>query len=315
MSNEMPEERPKPEREPPYLSNGGLEKPSVSWKAISPKYYSHFVIGARIATLVALGLTIAGIFQSNKLVKISREVLEQASTRYIGRFPDNIDEITNLISRAEHDVLIMTDVAAYGHFSNHSHFQKYLRALDAKAEDSEVIVRVAVYSEKMWKSNIPSFFAGRDLEEDLKNAPRIEPYWKDLRYREGSGRYTFDSITNHCHLMQRLWEDELFYRKLVPGIDYQVPVPIPLRAWVIDHKEAIFSLQAVENIVDEKAAERFDPTDPACADLVVDPVQRIAGEVSFLTRDGSLVAAVLDLINNYAPMREVESEGVADEEK
>lgn len=262
-------------------------------------YYRYLVNGARVATLVALALTIAGVFQSNSLVGISRELLEKASTQYIGNFPDNLDEITSLVARAEHDIFIVTDVAAYGHFSNHDQFKKYVRALREKADSDGFKVTVAVYDEKTWKSTIPSYFAKTPLQ-DLLRSPRTESYWNDVEYREENSTFKKGTISNHCQFLQRLWEDELFYRKWVPGVSREVPVELPIRAWVIDRKEAIFTLQAVDSEQADLDSAFFPPDDPACNDLVMNQVRRTAGEVSFLTRDGSLVAAVLDLIENYA---------------
>lgn len=53
----------------------------------------------------------------SSLQKISSEISESISTKYVGNFPYNMDEMVKLIPKTEKSLTIICDVPAFGHFS------------------------------------------------------------------------------------------------------------------------------------------------------------------------------------------------------
>jgi hypothetical protein len=80
---------------------------------------------AIVAVFFAIAQFLDAKRQSGDLVEIQRAL----STRNIGVFPDNLEEIIKLVSNAKHHLYILTDFVAYGQYSAPGLFAKYMDAL------------------------------------------------------------------------------------------------------------------------------------------------------------------------------------------
>jgi len=77
---------------------------------------------------IALVQTIFSWIQTKQL----GEITENIYTRYLGKFPSNISDITENLDKAQDSILILSDMPGYGVYSSSKGFEKYYDLLNEK---------------------------------------------------------------------------------------------------------------------------------------------------------------------------------------
>jgi hypothetical protein len=119
----------------------------------------------RILALIAIVAGVVAVVYETKLhngfkeqhSKIEQIVLS-VHTAYVGRFPENLDRLANLIAnlREDEELLILVDFLGYGHYSAPEKYDRYVKAmLNSKSK-----IRMLIYGEDSAKATITAQFQG-----------------------------------------------------------------------------------------------------------------------------------------------------------
>jgi hypothetical protein len=100
---------------------------------------------------------------SGKMEQIARSM----STRYIGMFPRDMDEIIDVIGLADQELFVVSDFADYGSYSRPETYQRLFEAL-TKARGKGVCIRWLVYGEKPARETILRQFNEADFTDNSK---------------------------------------------------------------------------------------------------------------------------------------------------
>jgi hypothetical protein len=228
--------------------------------------------------------------------KKMRSVADQMATRFAGNFPKNLNEINQVISKAEKTVDVMSDYVGYGHFSNPHQFNKYFRQL-LDMPSRNIQVRMLVYARKEAEQMHETQFVSSDLKEPPQWAKLKEfcnryennfdsPLWEKIRRCDGKIKdrnekmknglqpteqesAELDTELNHLRpeFDRLMFDRQLMYIKdlLQHGVEIRkTGEKLPFFMWCEDGHEAVFTF-----LHETSKAER---------------------EVSFRTRDSRFVA-------------------------
>lgn len=198
-----------------------------------------------ILTIVGLVLTIVGlmlaIYQYRQAVAQEDRITQIAnaiSTKNIGPFPNNITYINDLIRGTKHSLWVMTDIPAYGQFSNPAGYSDYRGNMDKIAHPkSGIELKLLVYnSERRSQAFADQFKRIEDFKEFQKQ-DRFKNYfdfWKKTKpvpnnKKELRAILEAEHLDLKCHLAKL-------------GVElHETGTTLPLFVWVSDEKEAIFS--------------------------------------------------------------------------
>ena len=106
------------------------------------------LINSPIVGIMGLLFTVIALSFSLWQISEARKITDSISTRYIGEFPDFIEQINDLLSEAKEEIIIMTDVLGYGMYSNPEGFHKYLSIIEKKASE-ECSIKFVVYNKSL----------------------------------------------------------------------------------------------------------------------------------------------------------------------
>ena len=100
--------------------------------------------------LIGLIITVIALSLSVRQLSDAKKITDSISTRYIGEFPEIVEQINDLLLQAKEEIIIMTDVLGYGMYSNPGDFHKYLSIIEKKAGD-ECDIKFVVYDNSLLK--------------------------------------------------------------------------------------------------------------------------------------------------------------------
>lgn len=210
--------------------------------------------------LVATGL----LAQIAWVVAQSVEERKLTTTQYVGAFPGNMKVINEVIGRAKTRLLILTDYASYGGWSDPVANQTYKRLITERAVGN-VDVQIIRYDPRKAREETGRQFKQYSIEQILAS-----PSWQ--RFKD------FHSIRDQVKSMDAFIEHLMKYndhcatefgnsRVAVNTINETVPIFL----WIRDEEECVFSLSP--------------------------DVQ--SREISFCTRDKSLIDQFINLYQIY----------------
>lgn len=93
------------------------------------------------------------LYHTVELTQISSAL----STRYLDRFPKNIDHVTEFILESNDRLLIQTDIYAYGVFSHPHGWDRYRSAIEKK--QSDIPIEIHCYSNSMTRTQLVRQFS------------------------------------------------------------------------------------------------------------------------------------------------------------
>lgn len=124
----------------------------------------------RILALVGTAAGVLAIYYETKLHNSVEEIISALPTRYVSRFPLNLDDAKQVISAAEHDdeLIILTDFLGYGYYSCPSKFDEYLKAIKNASEKARV--RILIYGKQEAGKVLDTQLSFADYQNVLKNS-------------------------------------------------------------------------------------------------------------------------------------------------
>ena len=173
------------------------------------------------------------------LEQLSEVISESISTRYVGNFPDNMNEMIKLIPTTQKRLIIVCDVPAFGHFSNPEGFRQYNLALQTllNRTSKKPEITLVNYDLKRRLNNSANQFKMPVHElrksESYKN---YFNYWGDDRKEP-----KVENLEDFCSwldMRHRRFQDDLEEK----GVRvYETSKDLRAFIWIVDDREAIFS--------------------------------------------------------------------------
>lgn len=189
-------------------------------------------------TVLGLALAAFQIFQANKQGADIKEIAGAISTQYVGTFPDNIEPIVKLIESTRKILWIVTDVPAYGHFSQPGAHAAYWQAIEKfLPARPDKVFRILSYNSKARRRFAPEQINVKDLEElkRRESFKRFYEFWPKKAYPT--------KLDDFFENLER--ENVEFLRQLIrlgaEPYETTTDSPLPVFMWLSDDRQAIFS--------------------------------------------------------------------------
>lgn len=203
---------------------------------------------------------------NEEIQKILAELRGELQTRYIGRFPDFIPSIVNVIRGATRELTIFCDLPAYGVVSNPPWYVQYRDAIQDKMQDHAVKVRILHLDAPARRAALEAQF-GELWRSNMKAKAFLERFGEDV---QSIAKDTFlDLIESE---QSKALEA---FQMVSAGRDIKVTeihAIMPMYFWIADRNRAVFALT------------QFD---------------RAAHEVAFLTTSENLIKAMGGIYKRY----------------
>jgi hypothetical protein len=184
---------------------------------------------AMIAILFAVVQFVDARLQERKMTLIAQSM----TTRFIGLFPKNMKEITDVLNGADAHLDVMVDFVGYGHYSNPQGFDSYFNDLLSKRPKADF--RMIIYGEGPAATSQTSQF---DFDHE-KTSQRFNAFFRQVH----SGRKVpstpqeFDSALND-------YQNEYKKRLCDKGVEIRtINHSLLFFLWLEDNEQAVFSFQ------------------------------------------------------------------------
>ena len=198
-----------------------------------------FSWAAQLGTALSLVLALYQLRQVGSTNRSLRDISESMSTKFIGKFPDHIPEITKLLRTAKKKVTIVCDLLGYGYYSSPEQYQQYRAAVLGLSSD--VRVKITVYGRER-----ASRAAREQLGTSFDDIRRSSTYKNYVKYYN----IAFTEAPNNIDEFYDLW-DENYTRhysdfNIKDIMIHQVKnKAIPVYFWIVDDRVAVFSFPSL----------------------------------------------------------------------
>jgi hypothetical protein len=212
--------------------------------------YIHFTAtwgNAEILAFIAIVFALMQFLDARDEEGRLGKIAGQMSTQVIGTFPENLDDVAELIGTARTSIDIVVDFFSYGQYSAPQAFQKYLNALKLAAKKSKMKFRIAAYNSDLAKGQIKAQFSEPEFGQE-----REEDRFKDFcRKAMDCGRKKPANSEDFCELLQDFdqvhmnsLKNDLRDPKNLQKVDRGKT--LTLFVWLVDDREAIFTFGHIE---------------------------------------------------------------------
>jgi hypothetical protein len=221
-------------------------------------------------TLLALFFAWRQFIDARHHTKELGKIENALSTRFIGTFPEYLEKITELIERATKSICILCDYPAYCSFTDHRQYERYRNALRDQliAEPNLEIRLTCLDRSRRDRADREQFATAIADWENWKcdNRETLEKLQTDHRMN-----VTLDALT-----IEQFFEmGESDSKRIIDdfgGVGVrEVSVDISIHFWIIDGREAIFTIPLRDSI-----------------------------EYGFFTSDNKLITAFSQLADRYS---------------
>jgi hypothetical protein len=216
---------------------------SLTWDLLAVKYpkLPNWPAGEVLA-FFAISFAIVQFIDARRQEHELAEIAGEMSTRFVGLFPKNLAEITEVVSKAKHHLYIIADFIGYGVYSDPEGHSRYLRALE-EALGGDVGVQIISYNSVLASSESvqqfpdgPKMFAGK-LKPRVFNR-YFQKYKHVRRPKDNAGlRAILDETEEKCR-------EDLCKKGLKPKYLHETAA---FFLWLEDDEEAIFTFKNIGN--------------------------------------------------------------------
>ncbi|HEY0554186.1 MAG TPA: hypothetical protein VGG20_07960 [Thermoanaerobaculia bacterium] len=217
---------------------------------MSPKFKNVSEVVTLVLAIIAIAFAIIQFVDSRHLQRSSQDLqnsskilqqkikflLDETSTKYIGSFPYNMDDINSTLGRAQEEVCVLVDFPGYGHYSqprkHRDYADKILQLRQAKKK-----VRMLFYSAAAQLAKVHDQFKPAD--------------WGKIRgtqaFKEFFGTYHPDQEAPNSYdgFINRLLGLQLEYERGLcnNGVEIEhIDQPSVLFLWLDDEDSAVFAI-------------------------------------------------------------------------
>lgn len=220
--------------------------------------------------LAILALLVGGyhIFEIRRATRDVRSVQGALSTRYLGNFPFFLDKIVELIRSAQIEIVMFCDFPGYADFSNPSGALTYRFELERQRQRGVKVELTCMDSDGRTKYLNEQFSASEwsEWSKDPKKHAKV------LKFLESRGGVSTEGKNREELLATMETADRQLLEQVFLGKALEIPGPMPIYFWIVDRRNAIFTI-------------------PTLSDEAV--------EYGFATSDHALIKALLELRKRY----------------
>ena len=166
-------------------------------------------------------------------------IRESMSTQYVGEHPIHMPEIAKLLGKATTSVEILCDVPGYGHYSARERYADYRAALERLA-NSNVKIAMAFYTKTLARRAAISAY-GRSFD-DISKAPEFIKHTANMEQPVTSAEDFYDLIVDKGYVRCYNHFDELPSSSVAIIPVYK---PVQIYFWIIDGRQAVFSIASL----------------------------------------------------------------------
>jgi len=205
-------------------------------------------------TVPAILLAVIQYNHSRELINHSKQLVEQIPTRFLGRFPECVRGVADVVESAQKSLDIMCDHCGYGHFSDQEQFARYFVAIQRKRRIDNVEVRMMTYDGNLEQKSRRTQFVGGFDDFRLKNLAKFNSFFPKEETRPRSWQqFEEELLAKQCDYRDVLNKSEVDMRTLT----HEVLVFL----WIADRtREAAFSFRTKDDGGDREVA--FTTKDP-----------------------------------------------------
>lgn len=213
------------------LGSLGLLRPMVEGAAFQSVSF--------VLATVAIVFALIQFWESGRHGSKIEQLVKSMSTRYIGMFPKNLDDIVDVVRHAHKDLLIMADFVDYGSYSRPETYETVVQELERACEKG-VSVRFLVYGDKP---------AGETLQNQFKESEfaRIQSRPQFLHYfgKKYPGIERPTTCADFLRILQQKQEDST-HCLLDKGVKIRtLSERVWLFFWLQDDQEAVFVFEDI----------------------------------------------------------------------
>ncbi len=197
-----------------------------------------------------------------KIEEALATTVEGITTRGIGAFPDNLDDIVALMREANASIQIIVDFPGYGQYSEPELHAKYLGALQSATAKEKIKIQMVSYDEALTQEESVQelSFAGASLtrSEDMKKLKRyidannISPEKAPKTFAELDELLRSRQEANFAVLESPPTNKSVLKRKYLSE-------RAPLFLWLVDKSKAVVAFKNLENNEDAYSIITSDP--------------------------------------------------------
>jgi len=174
-----------------------------------------------------------------ELQTVRLEMLANAlPTRFVGTFPGNLRDVTELVKRTRRRLVVLIDFCGYGYYSDPHAFREYYQGLRQLTVAQNKELKIICYNRRAGKDAVEFQFPRGAFAEEQRSAAFSHFYRQCFpRLSEPSAWEEFD---------RESWGYEEDYRQnlhLAGAAILETDSRLPFLAWIRDHDEAIVSFQ------------------------------------------------------------------------
>lgn len=192
---------------------------------------------------------------TDDLRTLSEQIRGSLTTRHLGRFPEYIMEISDLVERTIKELVILCDFPAYGCFSAPEPFLEYLQALERKAAAGVSIRITCLTEESRVVLSRRQFVNEMNSWEEWLNESRgkVAAFLGSLHPPQKVESLTLDRFLNLLESKDR----EVLSRCDRADIAL-VRSEIPVFFWIADQSHAVFSIPSFKGRASEDGFHTYD---------------------------------------------------------
>jgi hypothetical protein len=191
---------------------------------------------------------------SKNLMARTKELSDEASTKYMGSFPGNIDQIVPVVKSAQKELIILTDFPGYGAYYDPIRYRRYEeQILQVRKVNPSSRVRMLIFSNAAQYNKLREQFDPKDWVKTTQSAWFKNFFGTFHIEREGSP-------TSYDKFISRLLEIHAQYERMFcnNGVEVEHVDSSNLFFWVEDDDSAVFAINNRNGVVRELSFRTSD---------------------------------------------------------
>jgi len=210
---------------------------------------------ANLLTVVGLALTLiaflTAIYQVWQTISQSRRltqheqalgtIAESLSTRYLGPFPEYLPTVTSIVGRSKSDILIVNDNPTPAYFSAPLSWIEYRHAIATKMHSGVAVTLISLNDRQRLRRMQDQFtIDGAEWSAWCKSNSHLIQTFLAQQYPANAGE-----PLELARFLQMLVETQarLCAELFGPASRIEIDSVVTLQVWIIDKREAVFSIE------------------------------------------------------------------------
>jgi hypothetical protein len=207
--------------------------------SISPEALHLIEFIGAIISAAAIVLAFTTEYSVRRIYNSASNIVESLSTKYVGKFPENMDDIIQLIQNTRRSLTIVCDVPAYGHYSNPQGFAEYSQAIRGiLISRSKPRVSIVTYSSQKRLENSKNQF--NVTCQDILKSDTFRNYLEYYKDRDGFKAPVFQTKDDFSNWLEGKHTNFLREVSSYGAHIFESSIDIRAFVWISDNS-AIFS--------------------------------------------------------------------------